>query len=81
MSGSKNRGLVSYWALMAVLWIKVALGSLLGGRRAGEYRKILTWHWRGRPASAGLPRWRGALRASARGAERSHWMGIRRRAR
>ncbi len=40
MSGSKNRGPVSYWALMAVLWIKVALGSLLGGRRAGEYRKI-----------------------------------------
>ncbi len=39
---------------MAVVWIKVALGSLLGGRRAGEYRKILAWHWKGRPAGEGL---------------------------
>ena len=78
MSGSKNRGPVSYWALMAVVWIKVALGRLLGGRRAGEYRKILAWHWRGRPASAGLPPVAGSAESLR---ERSHWMGIRRRAR
>ncbi len=50
----RNRGAVSYWALLAVMWIKVALGSLLGGRRASEYRRILAWYWQGRPAHAGL---------------------------
>ncbi|MCZ6570264.1 MAG: hypothetical protein O7B23_08910 [Deltaproteobacteria bacterium] len=75
----KHRGPVSYWALMAVAWIKAALGSLLGGRRAAEYRKILAWHGRrGCPASAGLP----PLAESAESLrERSHWMGVWRRAR
>ena len=74
----KNRGTVSYWVLLAVVWIKVALGSWLGGRRAAEYRKILARHGRGCPASAGLPplvERTGSLR------ERSHWMGVWRRAR
>ena len=78
MSASPHRGPVFYWALLAVLWMKVALGSLRGGRRAGEYRKILAWHRRGRPASAGLP----PVAESAESLrERSHWMGIWRRAR
>ena len=78
MSASTYCGSVSYGALMAVLWIKAALGSLLGGRRAGEFRKLLAWQWRGRPASAGLP----PLAESAESLRvRSHWMGIRRRAR
>ncbi len=42
--------MVSYWALVAVVLVKVALGSLLGGRRASEYRKILAWPlWVGSP--------------------------------
>ena len=50
----KHRGVISCWALLAIVVARVALGSVLGGRRAREYRKILAWHWRGRPASAGL---------------------------
>ncbi len=50
----RNRGALAYWALLAIVLGKVLLGSLLGGRRAAEYRKLLAWHWQGRPASAGL---------------------------
>ena len=74
----QHRGPVSYCTVGPEHWIKAALGSLLGGRRAAEYRKILAWHGRGCPASAGLPplvESTGSLR------ERSHWMGVWRRAR
>lgn len=50
----KNRGILAYVALFAVVLPKLLLGSVLGGRRAGEYRKILAWHAAGRPAGAGL---------------------------
>ena len=76
MSGSTHCGPVSYGALMTVLWIKVALGNLLGGRRAGEFRKLLAWHFSGRPASAGLP----PVAESAESLRvRTHRIGIRRR--
>jgi hypothetical protein len=50
----KNRGRAAQRALEAVVWIKLLLGSVFGGRRAAEYRKILAWHRAGRPADAGL---------------------------
>jgi GT2 family glycosyltransferase len=50
----RNRGALAHRALLAIVLGKVLLGSLLGGRRAAEYRKLLAWHWQGRPASAGL---------------------------
>ena len=40
MSAGTQRGPVYYWARMALVSIQVTLEGLLGGRRAGEYRKI-----------------------------------------
>ena len=53
------RSTLSYRALELVVLARVLLGSVLGGRRAAEYRKLLAWHWQGRPASAGLSPARG----------------------
>lgn len=50
----KNRGRVANTALRALVLMRLVLGCLFGGRRAGEYRKILAWHHQGRPAAAGL---------------------------
>ena len=50
----KNRGSVTYAALWLMVVLKLLFGSVLGGRRAAEYRKILAWHASGRPAGAGL---------------------------
>jgi GT2 family glycosyltransferase len=50
----KNRGPAAYLALRAIVMTRILLGCVLGGRRAGEYRKILAWHRAGQPATAGL---------------------------
>jgi len=50
----KNRSRPVYLALRALVLIKILCGSVLGGRRAGEYRKILAWHAAGEPATSGL---------------------------
>jgi GT2 family glycosyltransferase len=50
----KNRGRAAYLALRAIVMVRVLLGCVFGGRRAGEYRKILAWYRAGRPATAGL---------------------------
>ena len=50
----KNRGPAAYLALRAIVMARILLGCAFGGRRAGEYRKILAWHRAGRPATAGL---------------------------
>lgn len=50
----KNRSALQIGLLRAVVLVKVALGCVLGGRRASEYRKILVWHLAGRPQEAGL---------------------------
>jgi GT2 family glycosyltransferase len=50
----KNRSAVSSWMLRAILLSRLLFGSVLGGRRAEEYRKILAWHAAGCPATAGL---------------------------
>ncbi len=49
-----NRGAIAYAALRVFLLAKVGLGSILAGRRAREYRKILRWHLAGMPPDAGL---------------------------
>jgi GT2 family glycosyltransferase len=50
----KNRSAVSGWLLRAIILSRLVFGSVLGGRRAQEYRKILAWHVAGCPATAGL---------------------------
>jgi hypothetical protein len=50
----KNYGPAAQLALASLVWLKLLLGSVFGGRRAGEYRKILAWHRAGMPADAGL---------------------------
>ncbi len=50
----KNRGTLAYLTMSVVVVLKILFGSVLGGRRASEYRKILAWHLRGRPAESGL---------------------------
>ena len=51
---AKHRGPLARAGLFATISLKLALGSVLGGRRAAEYRKILVWRLRGRPEGAGL---------------------------
>jgi GT2 family glycosyltransferase len=50
----KNRSRAVYAALRAVVMVKILAGSVFGGRRAAEYRKILAWHGAGEPATSGL---------------------------
>ena len=50
----KNHGLAAYLVIRALVMLKILVGSVLGGRRASEYRKILAWHLAGRPAAGGL---------------------------
>lgn len=50
----KNRSRAVYLALRAIVLVKILCGSVLGGRRAQEYRKILAWHGAGEPATSGL---------------------------
>jgi GT2 family glycosyltransferase len=50
----KNRSRAVYLALRAIVLVKIVCGSVLGGRRAQEYRKILAWHGAGEPATSGL---------------------------
>ncbi len=50
----RNRGALACRGLVLIVLAKLLLGSVLGGRRAAGYRKILAWHWAGRPATAGL---------------------------
>ncbi len=50
----KNHGLAAYLVIRALVMLKILVGSVLGGRRASEYRKILGWHLAGRPATGGL---------------------------
>jgi hypothetical protein len=50
----KNRSPAVYAALRAIVMIKILCGTVFGGRRASEYRKILAWHRAGEPATSGL---------------------------
>jgi hypothetical protein len=50
----KNRSRASYLALRALVPAKLLFGSLLGGARGAEYRRILAWHWKGMQPAAGL---------------------------
>jgi GT2 family glycosyltransferase len=50
----KNRSPAVYKALRAIVMIKILFGTVFGGRRASEYRKILAWHNAGEPATSGL---------------------------
>jgi len=50
----KNRSRGVYLALRAIVMAKILIGSVFGGRRAQEYRKILAWHNAGEPATSGL---------------------------
>ena len=50
----KNRGRLTCGVLAGIVMAKILMGCVLGGRRASEYRELLAWHWRGRPATAGL---------------------------
>ncbi len=50
----KNRSPAAYRALRAIVMAKILIGAAFGGRRAGEYRKILAWHRAGEPSTAGL---------------------------
>jgi len=50
----KNRSRAAYLTLRAIVMVKILLGVAFGGRRAGEYRKILAWHLAGEPSTAGL---------------------------
>lgn len=50
----KNRSRAAYLALRAIVMVKLLFGVIFGGRRAGEYRKILAWHRAGEPSTAGL---------------------------
>jgi len=50
----KNRGPAAFAALRAIVMLKILLGCVFGGKRAGEYRKILAWYRAGQPATAGL---------------------------
>ncbi len=51
---AKHRGPLARAGLFATIFLKLALVSVVGGRRAPEYRKILAWRLRGRPLEAGL---------------------------
>jgi GT2 family glycosyltransferase len=50
----KHRGPLANRLIVAIVGIKLLLGSLVGGRRAAEYRRILAWHLNGQPPAAGL---------------------------
>jgi GT2 family glycosyltransferase len=50
----KNRGPAAYFAVRAIVWVKLWIGRLLGGRRAADYRALIEWHRAGRPVGAGL---------------------------
>jgi len=50
----KNRSPAVYAALRAIVMVKILCGTVFGGRRASEYRKILAWHRAGEPATSGL---------------------------
>ena len=51
---SKNRSRASCFLLRGIVMVKILLGAVFGGRRAGEYRKILAWHLEGESSAAGL---------------------------
>ena len=50
----KNRSAAAYRVLRAIVMVKILIGAVFGGRRAGEYRKILAWHREGEKSTAGL---------------------------
>ena len=50
----KNRSRAAYLSLRGITLLKILLGAVFGGRRAGEYRKILAWHLAGQDPTAGL---------------------------
>jgi hypothetical protein len=50
----KNRSRAAYLTLRGIVMLKILLGVVFGGRRAGEYRKILAWHRAGEPSTARL---------------------------
>ena len=50
----KNRSRLAYLVLRGIVMMKILAGVGFGGRRAGEYRKILAWHLAGESASSGL---------------------------
>ncbi len=50
----KNRSRSAYLRLRGIVMLKILLGVVFGGRRGGEYRKILAWHLAGESSSAGL---------------------------
>lgn len=50
----KNRSRTAYRTLRGIVMMKILVGAVFGGRRAGEYRKILAWHRAGEQSTAGL---------------------------
>jgi GT2 family glycosyltransferase len=50
----KHRGRLAHATLRAFLFAKLCVGSLVGGRRARDYRAILRWNLAGMPEGWGL---------------------------
>ncbi len=50
----KNRSRAAYLAVRAIVIAKTLFGCAFGGRRARQYRQVLSWHLAGEPSSWGL---------------------------